>query len=121
MADINRDTLRHAEDPPIWAQATDYSHPAAISVLASIRGAPFRFEIRGANPRPLSRRLPLGRYTVFFRGLAEISALYDVRALCAATAMRPVGQFWMFLPPGSGGYIDGPAIQAICAGRLFLK
>ena len=119
MAAINQDMLRRAEDP-LWAQESDYSPPAAISVLASRYGTPIRFEISGATPRPLSRRLPIRRYTVF-RGLAGIFALCDVLARRAGTVMRPFGQVWMFLPPRSGGYIDGPAIQAICAGRLFLK
>ena len=81
------------------------------SVLQSPYGSPFRFEIGGTYPRPLSGDAPHGVYTVLEDGARDFPPC-DSRARRAAPALRAIGQVWLFLPPRRNGYIFAPAIHA---------
>ena len=114
MAGINNDMRRHASDTLIGPGG---------GILAPVRYSGFSVAIRFPLPLRDWRRQPdavIRALYRFYRRHAAALFLCVVRARRAAAALIPVGQVWLFLPPRSGGYIDGSAIQAICSGLIFL-
>ena len=111
MADINNDMRRHAADPHMGP---------GYGLVAP--GRYFGFSIALRLPLPLRDWMRQSAAAIratfhwelyrFLEGARRFS-LCDGRARRATPALRAFGLVWLLLHPRSGGYIDGPAIQAI--------